>query len=99
MEKGQPGKRYLLGSSNQTLSAFFDDLAKISGIRAPCFKMPRSPIVVAGAFGAFMSRLGISVDRGSAEMAQCFWYLDNSLARQELSWAPRDPLETIRDTI
>jgi dihydroflavonol-4-reductase len=39
------------------------------------------------------------VDPVSFEMAQFFWYLDASLAREELGWSPRDPMETLRDTI
>ncbi len=32
-------------------------------------------------------------------MAHCFWYLDASKARRELGLAPRDPGETLFDTV
>jgi dihydroflavonol-4-reductase len=99
MEKGQAGRRYLLGTSNLTLGAFFEKLSDISGTRAPRFRMPRNPVAIAGAFGAFMHSLGLPLDRGSAEIAQFYWYLDSSRAKMELDWVPRDPDETLRDTV
>ena len=39
------------------------------------------------------------VDRVSAEMSQCFWYVNAAKARNELGWVPRDPGETLADTI
>ena len=39
------------------------------------------------------------VDRISFEMAQLYWYCDSSLARRELGFSPRDPAETLDDTI
>jgi hypothetical protein len=32
-------------------------------------------------------------------MSQLYWYCDSSLARRELGFAPRDPAETLDDTI
>ena len=44
-------------------------------------------------------RIEPPVDRISAEMAQHFWYVDASKAQTELGWAPRDPGETLADTV
>ncbi len=32
-------------------------------------------------------------------MAEYFWYFDSSKARTELGFAPRDPQETLLDTV
>jgi dihydroflavonol-4-reductase len=32
-------------------------------------------------------------------MAHFYWYLDASLAENELGWEPRDPTETLADTV
>ena len=32
-------------------------------------------------------------------MAQHFWYCDGGRARTELGWEPRDPMETLDDTV
>ena len=39
------------------------------------------------------------LDPVSAEMGQHYWYLDSTKARRELGWTPRDPLETLADTV
>ena len=39
------------------------------------------------------------VDPISLDMAHFYWYLDASLAENELGWMPRDPTETLADTV
>jgi len=39
------------------------------------------------------------VSEESLEMGQYFWYCDASKAERELGWSPRDPGETLRDTV
>jgi dihydroflavonol-4-reductase len=104
MERGRSGRRYLLGAANMTLADFFARLERLSGVRAPRVPSPR---------GVELARLGVGlldrvakklggeapVDRTSAEMAACFWYLDASRAKAELGFAPRDPMETLADTV
>jgi len=33
------------------------------------------------------------------EQAEYFWYFDSSKAEEELAFAPRDPQETLQDTL
>jgi dihydroflavonol-4-reductase len=40
-----------------------------------------------------------AVDRISVEMSQHYWYVDSAKARRELDFEPRDPQETLIDTI
>jgi dihydroflavonol-4-reductase len=39
------------------------------------------------------------VDRISVEMSQVFWYCNSEKAMRELGFSPRDPSETLDDTI
>jgi dihydroflavonol-4-reductase len=39
------------------------------------------------------------VEPGAIEMAQHFWYLNCSKAARELGFKPRDPGETLQDTV
>jgi dihydroflavonol-4-reductase len=104
MERGAPGRRYLVGACNVTLREFFARLARISGVRAPVLPMPRAPLVqswaarylekAAGALGVPMP-----VDATSLDMACYYWYLDASRAEEELGWRPRDPITTLADTV
>lgn len=104
MERGRAGERYLVSAVNLTIEAFFARLARISGVPAPRLKVPRS-LTLARLGAELMERaskhvpLDAPVDRISAEMAQCFWYVDAAKARTELGWTPRDPGETLADTI
>jgi len=41
----------------------------------------------------------LPADPVSVEMAQLFWYLDASRAERELGWVPRDPIDTLADTV
>jgi dihydroflavonol-4-reductase len=104
MEKGQPGRRYLIGACNLSIREFFKRLELVSGVRAPILPMPRFPdlarvtapwlsraVALAGGFP--------KLDPVSLEMAQYFWYLDSTRAERELGWTPRDPTMTLADTV
>lgn len=107
MERGTPGKRYLLGACNLTMREFFARLERVSGVRGPVVPVPRAPhgIEVARAGAQLLermtARLGLTlpVDAVSLDMAHHTWYLDASLAEKELGWVPRDPTETLADTV
>lgn len=105
MERGVGGRRYLVGACNLTLKEFFARLERVSGVRGPVLPMPRQAREIArtGAemLERFSSRLGIpvAVDPISLDMAHFYWYLDASLAESELGWAPRDPVQTLVDTV
>jgi dihydroflavonol-4-reductase len=104
MERGKAGERYLVSAANLTIEAFFARLARISGVPAPRLKVPRS-ITLARLGAGLMERaakrftLDLPIDRISAEMSQCFWYVDAAKARDELGWVPRDPSDTLADTV
>lgn len=104
MSRGKPGARYLLGASNCTVREFFARLERVSGVPAPRMSLPKSPrIARAGTelLGRIVKRVGgeLPVDPVSVEMAQLFWYLDASRAERELGFSPRDPMDTLVDTV
>ena len=104
MERGRAGERYLVSAANLTIEAFFARLSRISGVPAPRLKVPRS-VTLARLGADLLERaakrftLDLQVDRISAEMSQCFWYVDAAKARDELGWVPRDPSDTLADTV
>jgi dihydroflavonol-4-reductase len=104
LERGRAGERYLVSAVNLTIEAFFGRLERLSGVSAPRLRAPRS-LVLARAGSDIIERLSTYVpidapmDRVSAEMAQCFWYVDATKARTELGWAPRDPVDTLAETV
>lgn len=103
-EHGRAGERYLLNAKNMTLAAFFQRLERISGVKAPALRMPRSRPVALGMNKLFSKALRAiggepPVDEISVEMAQYFWYCTSTKAERELGFSARDPGETLRETI
>jgi dihydroflavonol-4-reductase len=103
-ERGRDGERYILNAQNLTLAAFFQRLERISGVKAPIFKLPESRVLATGIGHLFTKAVRAiggepPVSQASMEMGQYFWYCDASKAERELGFRPRDPGETLRDTI
>ncbi|HKZ80367.1 MAG TPA: NAD-dependent epimerase/dehydratase family protein [Pyrinomonadaceae bacterium] len=102
MKKGRHGERYLLGAANWTFERFFGRLERLTKIAAPKLALP-SRLMITG------SRLVDSlfkqwdwaspVEPAAIEMAQYFWYLNCAKATRELGFRPRDPGETLQDTV
>lgn len=104
MEKGAPGKRYLLNASNVTVRELFARLSRISGVAAPIMPLPKGRFLATGATKLLGRALGVigaelPVDVATVEMGQLFWYVDASRAERELGFTTRDPLETLADTV
>jgi dihydroflavonol-4-reductase len=105
MERGVGGRRYLVGACNLTLKEFFARLERVSGVRGPVLPMPRRGRELARTGAEMLERLStrlgvpVAVDPVSLDMAHFYWYLDASLAENELGWEPRDPVETLVDTV
>ena len=102
MEHGAGGSRYLLGSANWTFDKFFGRLERITKVPAPFLSLP-SKLTLAGARGLSTLykhwKLAPPVEPAEIEMAGYFWYLDASKAQTELGFNPRDPQETLLDTV
>ena len=102
MDVGRPGERYLLGGPNWTFATFFERLGRASRVKGPRVKLPSSIYLLAGrTVDAFYRHWDKAppVDRISVEMGQRFWYLDASKAMRELGFHPRDPYETLNETV
>lgn len=102
MKQGKHGERYLLGSVNWSFKNFLGRLERLTKTPAPNFSLP-SKLAVTGA--KFVSDLwrqwnfAPPVEAATVEMAEHFWYLDSSKAASELGFMPRDPSETLQDTV
>ena len=103
LEKGEPGRRYLLGSANWSFGEFYERLARISGKSALRFTMPRFTRQVLNVFPTFGREKGIGLghklSRVEVEVSSHNWALDARRAKDELGWRPRDPMETLTDTV
>jgi dihydroflavonol-4-reductase len=102
LEKGKHQEKYLLGAANMTFADFFGRLERLSGINAPAMKVPKK-LAVAGSsiISSIYKNWGKAspVAPNEVEQAEHFWYFDSSKAVEELAFSPRDPQETLNDTV
>jgi dihydroflavonol-4-reductase len=102
MRKGRNGERYLLGAANWNFEKFFGRLERLTKIPAPKLALPAKLMVTGSQIVDSLFRqwnFASPVEPGAVEMAQYFWYVNCSKATRELSFKPRDPGETLQDTI
>jgi dihydroflavonol-4-reductase len=103
LEKGEPKRRYLLGATNLRFAEFYERLARISGKPKLRFTMPGFTRQVLNVFPGFGREKGIGIghklSRVEVEVASHNWGVDAGRAKTELGWRPRDPMETLTDTV
>ena len=102
LEKGEHQEKYLLGAVNLTFEQFFGRLERLSGVSAPMLRMPKKWAVAgSGIINSIYKNWGkpSPVMPNEVEQAECFWYFESTKAEEALGFAPRDPQETLQDTI
>lgn len=102
MKKGRHGERYLMGAANWNFERFFGRLSRLTKVAAPKFALP-SGLMVKGSrlIDSLFKQWDMAspVEPGAVEMAQYFWYLNCAKATRELGFRPRDPGETLHETV
>ena len=102
MQKGRHGERYLLGAVNWTFVKFFDRLERLTKVASPRLAFPsRFAVTGAQVIDSLFRQWSLTspVQADEIEMAEYFWYLNHSKARRELGFTPRDPGDTLNDTV
>ncbi|KIG17883.1 Dihydroflavonol-4-reductase [Enhygromyxa salina] len=105
LEKGRAGQRYLLVSCNCPIRTFYSRIARVAGLDGSVFALPDHQLVERAT--RWLVRRAQEVlgeddalpDAISIEMAQHYWYVDSTLAENELGWRARDPMITLADTV
>jgi hypothetical protein len=101
LDRGEVGGKHLFGV-NMTMSEFFGRLERLSGVPAPRLRLP-SRMNVAGA--RLLEKIAEArgrepaLDAASVDIAEHWFWLDARKAERELGFAPRDPQETLQDTV
>jgi dihydroflavonol-4-reductase len=102
MARGTAGERYLVGAVNWSFADLFGRLERLTKIAAPKLKVKGDfQHLASRAQAAIFKGLGrkVPVEPTSVEMAQYFWYFEAGKAARELGFMPRDPADTLRDTV
>ena len=103
MRHGQHGERYLLGAVNWSFAELFERLERMTKIARPRFMLPEAlastGVKLLGEMRKRFASRAPEIEPAELDMATHFWYVDSSKARRELGFAPRDPYETLADTV
>jgi dihydroflavonol-4-reductase len=97
MEEGRPGERYLLGGPNWTFRHIIERLAELTGRRPPLLTLSVPASLLAARVMRRITRF--ELDDATIKMSAMFWYCDSSKAARELGFRPRDPMDTLSETI
>jgi dihydroflavonol-4-reductase len=95
MQKGRQGERYILGCRNLMLKDVFDILSKLTGVKAPSVRLPRSAVLPLAYFNQWMANVTGQPPRIPLEgvkMAKYKMHYDCSKAIRELD-IPQTPPE------
>jgi dihydroflavonol-4-reductase len=102
LSQGNPGERHLLGAVNWEFHEFFARLGRIAHKPPPPYRLP-STLKVLGAH--LMEELAKRQHRepdlpaSDVEMGECWFFIDSSKSERLLDFKPRDPVETLNDTV
>jgi dihydroflavonol-4-reductase len=102
LDKGRHQEKYLLGAANMTFNEFFGRLERLSGVAAPKFRVPKALAMTGSTIVNSLFKnwnKASPIQPNEVEQAECFWYFDSSKAVEQLGFSPRDPQETLQDTI
>jgi dihydroflavonol-4-reductase len=102
VEAGRHREKYLLGSANMAFPEFFGRLERLSGVSAPILKVPKKLAMAgSGIIDSIFKNLNRAspIEPKEVEQAEYFWYFDSGKAMEEIGFDPRDPQETLQDTI
>ncbi len=102
LEKGRHQEKYLLGAANMSFAEFFGRLERLSKVQAPMLRLPKK-LAMAGS--SFIDSIYKNWNKTSpvqpkeVEQAEYFWYFNSQKAEEQLNFSPREPNETLQDTI
>src|SRR5215510_12294152 len=102
MQKGRHGELYLLGAVNWTFVKFFDRLERLTKIASPRLAFPsKFAVTSAHVIDSLFRQWNMAppLEADTVEMAEYFWYFNHTKARRELNFSPRDPGDTLNDTV
>ena len=102
-EKGEIGRRYVLGGENLTLRQILEKIADITGRSGPKFCVPHNFILPIAAIAETWTRLSsgdqpfVSID--SVRMSKKRMFYSSERAQKELGYSPRPADAAFRDAI
>lgn len=103
MQRGRPGRRYLLGHENLSILAVFQMLARLTGLPEPRWRVPY-PVALAAAYvGEFMADVfthhAPAATITGVKLTRRRMHFDPSRSLAELGLRPRPMAESLAETV
>jgi dihydroflavonol-4-reductase len=101
-ERGRPGERYILGSENMTLQQIFENLAVLTGRKAPVVRIPYAIAYAAGVATTAWARVSGVEPRApldAVKMARKKMWVKHDKAVRELGYNPGPAREALRRAV
>ncbi len=101
LEKGQPGRRYIIAGDNLTIKELFSIIAEEAQVPAPNRPIPKILLKTLGAIGDLMRAMGkeTSLSSETAITSSLYHWFDNSRAKKELNFTPRASQIAIKESV
>ena len=101
LEKGKPGRRYIVGGDNIRIKELFEIIAQTAGVPSPKYPIPRFALGALGFIGDQLRALGKETPLSSetAITASYFHWFDSERAKKELGYNPRPSSEAIQASV
>jgi dihydroflavonol-4-reductase len=102
LEKGQIGRRYVLGGANMTLQEILSEVCRIAGRKPPRIRLPNTLVMPVAAGAETWARVfgGEPVaTRDQVRLARKKMYFSHARAARELGYAPRPAREALADAV
>ena len=101
-ERGQIGRRYVLGGEDVTLGQMLGDIAALTGRRAPTVKLPRGPLyplAILAELGGRISGREPFLTLDALRMSAHHMYYSSARAEAELGYRARPYREALGDAV
>jgi len=101
-EQGQPGERYILGGTNQTLREILTLVASICDRRPPRIRLPHGvvlPIAYASELWARVTGREPVTTVDGVRLARKRMFFSTEKAIRELGYRPRPPRDALEDAV
>ena len=103
LQRGRPGRRYLLSGENLTLSAVLSHLSELTGVPVPRWRVPYSVgLAVAYASEFWADQVSGRSPRATLtglRLARRIMHFDPSRSRAELGLRPRDVRQSLASAV
>ena len=101
-ERGQRGRRYVLGGENMSLQSILGTVAQLTGRRSPWLKLPHAavlPVAYVAEAWARMTGVAPNVTVDGVKLARHRMYFSSRRAETELGYSARPAREALADAI